>query len=83
MLGNIAKTVIGKTGYLYIVTAEGKLIMPADLGLEAPTSPELQNVLDVARQKAERGAIYSSLQQTGRNRVASTQMTLVQQGWQF
>jgi len=27
MLGNIAKTVIGKTGYLYIVTAEGKLIM--------------------------------------------------------
>ena len=27
MLGNIAKTVIGKTGYLFIVTAEGKLIM--------------------------------------------------------
>jgi diguanylate cyclase (GGDEF)-like protein/PAS domain S-box-containing protein len=30
MLGNIAKTVIGKTGYLYIVTADGKLIMYPD-----------------------------------------------------
>ena len=28
MLGNIAKTVIGKTGYLYIVTADGKLVSP-------------------------------------------------------
>jgi diguanylate cyclase (GGDEF)-like protein/PAS domain S-box-containing protein len=27
MLGNIAKTVIGKTGYLFITTADGKLIM--------------------------------------------------------
>lgn len=27
LLGNVAKTVIGKTGYLYIVTGEGKLIM--------------------------------------------------------
>ena len=30
MLGNIAKTVIGKTGYLFIVTAEGRLIMHPD-----------------------------------------------------
>jgi diguanylate cyclase (GGDEF)-like protein/PAS domain S-box-containing protein len=30
MLGNIAKTVIGKTGYLYIVTGDGKLIMHPD-----------------------------------------------------
>ena len=30
MLGNIAKTVIGKTGYLSIVTADGKLIMHPD-----------------------------------------------------
>jgi diguanylate cyclase (GGDEF)-like protein/PAS domain S-box-containing protein len=30
MLGNIAKTVIGKTGYLYIVTEDGKLIMHPD-----------------------------------------------------
>ncbi len=30
MLGNVAKTVIGKTGYLYIVTADGKLIMHPD-----------------------------------------------------
>ena len=27
MLGNVAKTVIGKTGYLFITTADGKLIM--------------------------------------------------------
>ncbi len=50
-----------------MIMAEGKLIMPADLGLEAPNSPELQNVLDDARLKAERVAIYSSLQQNGRN----------------
>jgi DNA-binding NtrC family response regulator len=50
-----------------MIMAEGKLIMPADLGLEAPTSPELQNVLDDARLKAERVAIHSSLQQNGRN----------------
>ena len=30
MLGNIAKTVIGKTGYLFVVTADGKLIMHPD-----------------------------------------------------
>jgi diguanylate cyclase (GGDEF)-like protein/PAS domain S-box-containing protein len=30
MLGKIAKTVIGKTGYLYIVTADGRLIMHPD-----------------------------------------------------
>jgi diguanylate cyclase (GGDEF)-like protein/PAS domain S-box-containing protein len=30
MLGNVAKTVIGKSGYLYIVTADGKLIMHPD-----------------------------------------------------
>jgi DNA-binding NtrC family response regulator len=54
-----------------MIMAEGKLIMPADLGLEAPSGPELQNVLAAARQKAERGAIYSSLQQTGRNVATS------------
>jgi diguanylate cyclase (GGDEF)-like protein/PAS domain S-box-containing protein len=30
MLGNVAKTVIGKTGYLFIVAADGKLIMHPD-----------------------------------------------------
>jgi diguanylate cyclase (GGDEF)-like protein/PAS domain S-box-containing protein len=30
MLGKVAKTVIGKTGFLYIVTADGKLIMHPD-----------------------------------------------------
>ncbi len=54
-----------------MIMAEGKLIMPVDLGLEAPSSPELQNVLDAARQKAERGAISSSLMQTGRNVATS------------
>ena len=50
-----------------MIMAEGKFIMPADLGLEAPGGPELQNVLDDARLRAERGAIHSSLQQSGRN----------------
>jgi len=30
MLGNVAKTVIGKTGYLFVVTSDGKLIMHPD-----------------------------------------------------
>ncbi|MGH8852632.1 MAG: cache domain-containing protein, partial [Casimicrobiaceae bacterium] len=30
MLGGIAKTIIGQTGYLYIVTADGRLIMHPD-----------------------------------------------------
>jgi diguanylate cyclase (GGDEF)-like protein/PAS domain S-box-containing protein len=30
MLGNIARTVIGKTGYVYIVTGDGKLVMHPD-----------------------------------------------------
>jgi len=30
MLGNVAKTVIGRTGYLFIVTHDGKLIMHPD-----------------------------------------------------
>ena len=50
-----------------MIMARGRLIMPVDLGLEAPSGPELQNVLDEARLKAERGAIASTLQLTGRN----------------
>ena len=30
LLGNVAKTVIGKTGYIFIVSADGKLIMHPD-----------------------------------------------------
>jgi DNA-binding NtrC family response regulator len=45
--------------------------MPADLGLAATEGLALQNVLDDARQKAERGAIHSILQQTGRNVAVS------------
>ena len=54
-----------------MIMSQGKLIMPADLGLDAPKNPELQNVLDDARLKAERGAISSSLQQSGRNVAVS------------
>src|SRR2546430_1110467 len=46
MLGNIAKTVIGKTGYLYIVTADGKLIMHPDRKrLSQPAFTPLANPL--------------------------------------
>src|SRR5437870_1819898 len=30
LLGNVAKTVIGRTGYIFIVSADGKLIMHPD-----------------------------------------------------
>ena len=35
MLGNVAKTVVGKTGHLYIVTSDGKLVMHPDRALLA------------------------------------------------
>ena len=54
-----------------MIMAEGKLIMPADLGLTPAKDPALQNVLSEARQKAERGAIFSILEQTGRNVAVS------------
>lgn len=54
-----------------MIMAQGRLIMPVDLGLEAPSGPELQNVLDVARLKAEHGAITATLQLTGRNVATS------------
>ena len=54
-----------------MIMAEGKFITPVDLGLEAPASVELQNVLDDARTNAERVAIHSSLQQSGRNVAVS------------
>jgi DNA-binding NtrC family response regulator len=54
-----------------MIMAEGKLIMPADLGLEMPSGMKVENALDDARFKAERRAIFSSLQQTGRNIAGS------------
>jgi DNA-binding NtrC family response regulator len=54
-----------------MIMAQGRLIMPTDLGLEAPAGPALQNVLDEARFKAERGAIATTLQLTGRNVATS------------
>jgi DNA-binding NtrC family response regulator len=54
-----------------MITAERNLIMPADLGLKLPEDPQLINVLDEARLQAERSAIRSSLQQSGRNVAVS------------
>jgi DNA-binding NtrC family response regulator len=54
-----------------MIMAEGKLIVPADLGLAVPLGMEVHNALDDARLLAERRAIHSSLQQTGRNVAGS------------
>jgi DNA-binding NtrC family response regulator len=54
-----------------MIMAEGKLLMPADLGLEGPNGSQVHNALDDARHLAERRAIHSSLQQTGRNVAGS------------
>jgi hypothetical protein len=50
MLGNVAKTVIGKTGYLFIVTEDGKLIMHPDrTRLSKPAfAPEANALFDRA-----------------------------------
>ncbi len=54
-----------------MIMAEGRLIMPADLGLQASRGPAPYNVLDEARRNAEHTAIHSILQQTGRNVAVS------------
>jgi diguanylate cyclase (GGDEF)-like protein/PAS domain S-box-containing protein len=50
MLGNIAKTVIGKTGYLFIVTADGQLIMHPDRTRlsQAAFAPQANSLFDRA-----------------------------------
>jgi DNA-binding NtrC family response regulator len=58
-----------------MIMAEGRCIRPGDLGLETPPAFMLENVLDDARLKAERSAIASTLQRTGRNvAVAARQL---------
>jgi transcriptional regulator of acetoin/glycerol metabolism len=50
-----------------MVMAEGKLITPVDLGLQEPVDPRSQEALGDARTKAERDAIFISLQHAGKN----------------
>jgi DNA-binding NtrC family response regulator len=50
-----------------MVMAEGRLISPADLGLEEPTPTSGWDALESARAHAERGVISVSLQQSGKN----------------
>ena len=49
-----------------MVMAQGRLIMPADLGIDGPSGSGFQNALDEARHQAEREAIDSSLERSGR-----------------
>jgi DNA-binding NtrC family response regulator len=50
-----------------MVMAEGRLISPADLGLEEPAPASGWDALESARAHAERGVISVSLQQSGKN----------------
>lgn len=50
-----------------MVMAEGRLILPHDLGLSAEPAPRAAAPLDDARIRAERDAIDASLQRAGRN----------------
>jgi DNA-binding NtrC family response regulator len=50
-----------------MVLAEGKLIMPADLGLEESNGKQIRMPLDEARWNAERHAISECLQLAGKN----------------
>ena len=50
-----------------MVMAEGRLILPQDLGLSAERAPVETAPLDDARIRAERDAIDASLQRAGRN----------------
>jgi len=54
-----------------MIMAQGRLIVPSDLGLEAPSEANGANALEDARQRAERLAIAATLQRSGRN-VASS-----------
>jgi diguanylate cyclase (GGDEF)-like protein/PAS domain S-box-containing protein len=73
MLGNVAKTVIGKTGYLYIVTADGKLIMHPDRKLlsQIAFAPFANPLFDRALKGFE--GTEESLDQKGRQALVSYQ----------
>jgi transcriptional regulator of acetoin/glycerol metabolism len=67
-----------------LVLAEGRLIVPADLGLDSPAAP-IATGLDESRQRAEREAIVASLARSGGNvtraarELAISRMTLYRQ----
>ncbi|TFW19696.1 sigma-54 dependent transcriptional regulator [Duganella callida] len=50
-----------------MVMAEGRLILPQDLGLDAARDPQVPLALDDVRTRAERDAVAASLQRAGRN----------------
>jgi DNA-binding NtrC family response regulator len=50
-----------------MVMAEGRLIVPTDLGLQESDEPMSWDALEEARTRAERGVIWTSLQHSGKN----------------
>ena len=54
-----------------ILMTDAKFIGPEHLDLQSPQVSPFENALDDARLKAERSAIFSSLQRTGRNVAGS------------
>jgi diguanylate cyclase (GGDEF)-like protein/PAS domain S-box-containing protein len=71
MLGNIPKTVIGKTGYVYIVTGEGRLVMHPDRTRlsQAAFAPQTNSLFDRALHGFE--GTEETLDQDGRKAFVS------------
>ncbi|MEO7337138.1 MAG: sigma-54 dependent transcriptional regulator [Caldimonas sp.] len=67
--GNV-RELINRVRYAMIMT-DARLIGPDDLSLEMPADAAPPNALGDARLQAERAAIFTSLEQTGRNVAGS------------
>jgi signal transduction histidine kinase len=80
LLGNIAKTVIGKTGFMYIVSADGKLIMHPDksLLLTRPYKGGANPLFDNALKGFEGSG--RTIERDGRNAISSFKR-LPSTGW--
>lgn len=80
MLGNIAKTVIGKTGHLYLVTADGRLIMhPDKVRLSQPLfAPGANSLFDEALRGYE--GTDETVEPTGK-RVLTSYKKISSAGW--